>query len=553
MGKKVVIIGGVAGGATALARLRRLDESFEIVLFERGEYVSFANCGLPYYIGGTIESRENLLLQTPELMSSKFNADVRVSSEVIKIRKEEKKVIVKDKKTGKTYEESYDYLIISTGSTPLTPPILGIDSPNIFSLWTIPDTDVIKSYVDNIKPKHAVVVGGGFIGLEMAENLAHLGIKVTIIEMLAQVMAPIEFGMAEIVHQHLREKGVDLILNDGVNSFKYNEGVTTIKLNSNKEVKADMVILSIGVKPNGQLAKDAGLEVNQRNGIVVDKNLLTSDPSIYAVGDVIEVEDFISKTQTMIPLAGPANKQARIVADNIFGKKKEYKGTQGTSIAKVFDLTVANTGLNEKTLIKLGKEYKKDYQIALIHADPHAEYYPGGQQMTLKMIYDLKGKILGAQIVGYEGVDKRIDVIATAIRFNGTIYDLCELELAYAPPYSSAKDPVNMLGFVAENQLSNKFDIVIPREVKDLDSDSIFLDVRAANREVTKGCLDDSLHIPLEEFRDRLDELDKDKTYITFCSTGVRSYMATRILSANGFKAKNLAGGFKFYQTLNCR
>ncbi len=553
MGKKVVIIGGVAGGATALARLRRLDESFEIVLFERGEYVSFANCGLPYYIGGTIESRENLLLQTPELMSSKFNADVRVSSEVIKIRKEEKKVIVKDKKTGKTYEESYDYLIISTGSTPLTPPILGIDSPNIFSLWTIPDTDVIKSYVDNIKPKHAVVVGGGFIGLEMAENLAHLGIKVTIIEMLAQVMAPIEFGMAEIVHQHLREKGVDLILNDGVNSFKYNEGVTTIKLNSNKEVKADMVILSIGVKPNGQLAKDAGLEVNQRNGIVVDKNLLTSDPSIYAVGDVIEVEDFISKTQTMIPLAGPANKQARIVADNIFGEKKEYKGTQGTSIAKVFDLTVANTGLNEKTLIKLGKEYKKDYQIALIHADPHAEYYPGGQQMTLKMIYDLKGKILGAQIVGYEGVDKRIDVIATAIRFNGTIYDLCELELAYAPPYSSAKDPVNMLGFVAENQLSNKLDTVIPREVKDLDSDSIFLDVRAANREVTKGCLDDSLHIPLEEFRDRLDERDKDKTYITFCSTGVRSYMATRILSANGFKAKNLAGGFKFYQTLNCR
>lgn len=554
MAKKVLIVGGVAGGATALARLRRLDENMEIILFERGEYVSFANCGLPYYIGGGIESRDDLIVQTPELMQKRFNADVRVNSEVIKILKEDKKIVVKDKKNNQTYEESYDYLILSTGSTPLKPPIPGIDEDNIFSLWTVPDTDIIKSYIDDKKPKTAVVVGGGFIGLEMAENLVEAGLEVSIVEMLEQVMAPIEFGMAEIVHKHLREKGVNLILNDGVNSFEYNHGETTVKLNSKQEVKADMVILSIGVRPNGELAQDAGLEVNQRGGVVVSNQLLTSDPHIYAVGDMIEVEDYISKKQTMIPLAGPANKQARIVADNICGANKEYKGTQGTSIAKVFDLTVANTGANEKTLIKNGKEYNKDYGIALISADSHADYYPGGTKMTLKMIYDLDGKILGAQIVGYDGVDKRIDVLASAIRFNGSIYDLMELELAYAPPYSSAKDPVNMLGFVAENQLSDKLEIVIPREARDLDSNYVFLDVRYdEERAETKGCMDDALHIPLPELRDRLDELDHDKTYVTFCASGVRGYMATRILMANNFKTKNLAGGFNFYQTVNCK
>ena len=410
MHKKVVIVGGVAGGATALARLRRLNENLKIVLFERGDYVSFANCGLPYYIGGEIEKRESLVVQTPELMKNKFNADVRISSEVIEIIKDEKKVVVFDKKNDKTYEESYDYLILSTGSRPLTPPIPGIDSPNIFTLWTIPDTDIIKNYIDEQKPKRAVVVGGGFIGIEMAENLRELGMEVTIVEMQNQVMAPLDFGMAEIVHQHLKDKGVDLRLADGVSGFTYNDSVTTVTLSSGLKVEADMVLLSIGVRPNGEIAKAAGLEMNQRGGVVVDKYLLTSDPHIYAVGDVIEVEDFISKNQTMIPLAGPANKQARIVAGNIVGDKKAYSGTQGTSIAKVFDLTVANTGANEKTLNAQGKVYKEDYGVALVQAYSNAEYYPGAQPLTLKMVYALDGKILGAQIVGFDGVDKRIEI-----------------------------------------------------------------------------------------------------------------------------------------------
>lgn len=554
MNKKVVIVGGVAGGATALTRLRRLDENIEIVLFERGEYVSFANCGLPYYIGGNIENRDLLLVQTPEKIMNKFDVDVRTSAEVIKILKEEKKVVVKDLKTGESYEEIYDYLILSTGSTPIKPPIPGINSPNIFSLWNIPDTDTIKEYIDEKKPKSAVVVGGGFIGIEMAENLHDLGLKVSIVEMLDQVMAPIDFEMAEIVHEHLRANGVDLRLNDGVKDFNYSDGTTTVNLNSGKQVEGDMVILSIGIRPNGELAKDAELLVNQRGGVIVDKKLKTSDEFIYAVGDVIEVEDYINKNQVMIPLAGPANKQARIVAGNIVGEEKEYSGTQGTSIAKVFDLTVANTGSNEKTLNRLEKQYKRDYEVAIIHSNSNAEYYPGGLPMTIKLIYDMEGKILGSQIVGYEGVDKRIDVIATAIRFNGTINDLTELELAYAPPYSSAKDPVNMIGFVAENQLSKKVEIVLPGEIKGLKGDVILLDIMEdEEREITKGCIESSLHIPIGQLRSRLDELDKDKMYIPYCSVGLRGYIAARILTQNGFKAKNLAGGFRMYKTLNCK
>lgn len=554
MNKKVVIVGGVAGGATALARLRRLDENIEIVLFERGEYISFANCGLPYYIGGTIENRDSLLLQTPEKMNIKFNADVRINTEVISILKEDKKVLAKNVKTGETFEESYDYLILSTGSTPLKPPIPGIDSPNIFSLWNIPDTDIIKNYINEKNPKSAVVVGGGFIGIEMAENLHELGLNVSLVEMLDQVMAPIDFGMAEIVHEHLRNNKIDLKLNDGVKNFDFKDGKTTITLNSGSKIETDMVILSIGIRPNGELAKEAGLSVNQRGGVIVDKKLKTSDDFIYAVGDVIEVEDFIYKNQVMVPLAGPANKQARIVAGNIAGEEKEYKGTQGTSIAKVFDLTVANTGTNEKTLNRNGKEYKKDYEIAIIHSNSNSEYYPGGLPMTIKLLYALDGKILGAQIVGYEGVDKRIDVIATAIRFNGNVSDLTELELAYAPPFSAAKDPVNMIGFVAENQMTKKVEIALPRDLKKLKEDEVFLDVMEnEERLMTKGCIKNSLHIPLGDLRNRLKELDKDKTYITYCSVGVRGYIGARILSQNGFKVKNLAGGFRFYKTLNCR
>lgn len=554
MNKKVVIVGGVAGGATALARLRRLDENVDIVLFERGEYVSFANCGLPYYIGGNIENRDSLLVQTPEKIMNKFNVNVKINSEVTKILKEEKKVVVKDLKKNEMYEETYDYLILSTGSTPIKPPIPGIDSPNIFSLWNIPDTDTIKGYIDEKKPKSVVVVGGGFIGLEMAENLHDIGLKVSVVEMLDQVMAPIDFEMAEIVHEHLRANGVDLRLNDGVANFNYEDGLTTVTLQSGEQIKSDMVILSIGIRPNGELAKDAGLTINKRGGIVVDKKLRTSDEFIYAVGDVIEIEDYINKNEAMIPLAGPANKQARIVAGNIVGEQKEYKGTQGTSIAKIFDITIANTGTNEKILNRLGKQYKTDYEVAIIYSNSNATYYPGALPMTIKLIYDLNGKILGSQIVGYEGVDKRIDVIATAIRFNGTINDLTELELAYAPPYSSAKDPVNMIGFVAENQLNKKVEIVLPTEAKELKEDEVFLDVMEdEEREMTKKCINNSLHIPLGQIRSRLDELDKNKTYITYCAVGLRGYIATRILTQNGFKAKNLAGGFRLYKTLNCQ
>ncbi|MFA7411603.1 MAG: FAD-dependent oxidoreductase [Tissierellaceae bacterium] len=549
MAKKILIIGGVAGGATALARLRRLDEDSEIILFERGEYISYANCGLPYYIGGSIGDRAALLVQTPEIIMEKFNVDVRIKSEVVKILKEEKKIRVRDLEKGSEYEEGYDYLIISTGSTPLKPPIPGIDSPNIMSLWNIPDTDLIKSYIEENKPKTAVVVGGGFIGIEMAENLHEQGLKVYIVEMLDQVMAPLDFEMAQIVHQHLIDEGIDLRLSDGVSKFEYHGGETTITLQSGDIIKTDMVILSIGIRPNGELAKDAGLEVNQRGGIVVDKYLKTSDDSIYAIGDVIEVRDFISKAQTMIPLAGPANKQGRIAANNILGEKDEYKGTQGTSIAKVFDLTVANTGINEKALNRLGKVYREDYLIALIHVNSNAEYYPGALPMTIKLIFEKDGSILGAQIVGYEGVDKRIDVLATSIRFGAKVSDLTELELAYAPPYSSAKDPVNMIGFVAENQLKGKVDIALWRDLKELDQDTIILDV-SEEEERKMRHIENSYYIPLNKLRERMNELDKTKKYITYCSVGLRGYIASRILRQNGFHVRNLAGGFTTYRTM---
>ncbi|MBU5293891.1 FAD-dependent oxidoreductase [Anaerosalibacter bizertensis] len=553
MSKKVLVVGGVAGGATTVARLRRLDENLEIILFERGEYISFANCGLPYYIGGTIEERDALLVQTPESMEKRFNIDVRIKNEVIKILKDEKKIEVKDLSTGKIYEESYDYLVLSPGSTPLRPPIPGIDSPNIFSLWNIPDTDAIYGFIKENCPKKAVVVGGGFIGLEMAENLHELGIEVSIVEMLDQVMAPLDFEMAEIIHEHIKSKGGNLYLGDGVQTFDYKDGKTTITLQSGKTIETDLVILSIGIRPNGELAKDAGLEVNQRGGIVVDKNLRTSDKNIFAIGDAIEVIDFVNKTKTMVPLAGPANKQGRIVANNIVGRKEEYKGTQGTSVAKVFDMTVASTGNNEKTLNKLGKEYGKDYLISFIHAKSHAGYYPEALPITIKLIFDLEGKILGAQSVGYDGVDKRIDVIATAIRFGGTIYDLKELELAYAPPYSSAKDPVNMAGYVAENILNKDVDTIFWNELDDLDREnSIILDVTDPE-EREMGYVEGSINIPLNDLRDRLDELDKDKLIVPYCGIGIRGYIASRILVQNGFKAKNFAGGFMTYGNLFCK
>lgn len=561
MSKKVLIIGGVAGGATTAARLRRLDESLEIIMFERGEYISYANCGLPYHIGNVIKDREALLLQTPEAMKAKFNIDVRVNNEVLSIDRDGKTVRVKKVKTGEEYTESYDVLVISTGSSPLKPPIPGIDGPNIFTLWTVPDTDRIRNFVTERKPKKAAVIGGGFIGLEMAENLHKAGCEVTVVEMLDQVMAPIDYEMAQLVHENMRMNHVRLELGNGVKQFEDKGGVTAITLQDGKILEADLVILSIGVKPNSQLAKDCGLDLNTKGGIIVNENMKTSDSSIYAVGDVIEVEEFVAKNRTMIPLAGPANKQGRICADNIAkeaghlgGSLEKYNGTQGTSIAQAFDLSVAAVGLNEKALRAQGKEIDKDYFVALINQKSHAGYYPGATPLTLKMIFGKDGKIFGAQIVGQDGADKRIDTIAVTMRLGGTIHDLKELELAYAPPYSSAKDPVNMLGFVAENILEGIGSFIDWKELEALQNserdDYIILDV-SEDMERMVFHIPNSCHIPLGQLRNRINELDRNKMIIPYCAIGVRSYNAARILMNSGFeKVKVIPGGTSFYKSL---
>ena len=552
MNKKILIIGGVAGGATAAARLRRLDETSEIIMFEKGPYISYANCGLPYHIGNVIKERSSLLLQTPEAMSSKYNVDVRIESEVISINRENKTVDVKNLKTGEIYTESYDVLIISTGSSPLKPPIEGIDSPGIFTLWTVPDTDKIKKFINEKNPKNAVVIGGGFIGLEVAENLHLAGLNVTVAEAMNQVMAPVDYEMAQLVHENMVSNNVELLLGDGVSKFNSENGLVNITLASGRTLSADMVILSIGVRPNGQLAKDAGLEVNQRGGIIVDKYLKTSDPNIYAIGDVIEVEEYINKGKAMIALAGPANKQGRICANNIYGAQEEYKGTQGTSAAKVFDLTVASTGTNEKTLNRMGMVEGKDYYTAIISQKSHAGYYPESAEMILKLIFSSDGqKIFGAQIIGEDGVDKRIDTIAATIGLNGSIYDLKELELAYAPPYSSAKDPVNMLGFVAENIIQNKvkfskWNAIDPSK----QNEYTLLDIREEAEHMVFD-MPGTVNIPQGQLRKRINELNKDDNIIILCSIGVRSYNAARVLMENGFKNVLVyPAGTNFYKSV---
>ncbi len=552
MSKKIVIIGGVAGGASTATRLRRLDESSHIVLLERGPYISYANCGLPYHIGNVIKDRSSLLVQTPEAMSKNYNIDVRIESEVISINKENKSVDVKNVKTGETYTENYDTLVISTGSSPLKPPIEGIDSPNIFTLWTVTDIDKIKEYTNKNNPKNAVVIGGGFIGLEVAENLNRTGLNVTVAEAMDQIMAPLDYEMAQLVQENMVSNNVNLILGDGVSKFKSENNQITITLASGRTLNADLVILSIGVRPNGQLAKEAGLEVNQRGGVIVDKYLKTSDPDIYALGDVIEVEEYINKGKAMIALAGPANRQARICANNIYGAQEEYKGTQGTSVAKVFDLTVASTGANEKTLARMGMEEGKDFLTATISQKSHASYYPEAANMILKMIFSPDGqKIFGAQIIGESGVDKRIDTIATTIRLNGSIFDLKDLELAYAPPYSSAKDPVNMLGFVAENIMQNKVKLC---KWNDLDpskpTDYKLLDIREEAEHMVfdmKG----TINIPQRELRNRLSELSKNDNIMILCSVGVRSYNAARVLMESGFENVIIyPAGINFYRSV---
>lgn len=543
MAKKIIIVGGVAGGASTATRLRRLDENAEIIMFEKGEYISFANCGLPYYIGEIIEEREKLIVQTIEEMGLKFNLDIRNLSEVIKIDKENKRITVKSYKTGEIYEESYNVLVLSPGAKPLKPQILGINEcDNLFTLRNIPDTDKIKDYVDNEKPKNAVVIGGGFIGLEMAENLHERGLNITLVEASNQVMAPLDIEMVSIIHEHLIDKNVTLILNDGVKAFK--DKGRKIILSSGKEIHADIIILSIGVKPETTIAKEANLKLNERDAIIVDKYMKTSDKNIYALGDAVEVMDFVNKKPTMIPLAWPANRQGRIVADNICGRNSEYKGTLGSSVAKVFDYTVATTGNNEKTLKRIGIEYKTIH----IHPGSHAGYYPGSFPIALKMIFDPKtGKIFGAQGVGMDGVEKRIDIIATAIKGNLNVYDLQDVEVCYAPPYNSAKDPVNMLGYYASNIIEGLVDTAQWYEIDNLNKEnSIIVDVRE-EFELTTGKLDNSIHIPLGKLRARLNEIPKDKNVYITCQVGQRGYVGCQLLKQYGINAINVDGGVKTY------
>lgn len=549
MGKKILIVGGVAGGATAAARLRRLDESAEIIVFERGEYISYANCGLPYHIGNVIKARSSLLLLTPDAMKIKYNIDVRIKQEVISIDRAAKTIKVKRADTGEVYDESYDKLILSTGSSPARPNIPGIDNARIMNLWTVPDTDKVKNYILNNKPKNALVVGGGFIGLEMAENLREVGLDVMIVERSSHVMGPIDQEMAELLHENIEQNGVSICMNCGVDEFKEVNGQLITRFTSGKEMNTDLVLLAIGVRPNSELAAAAGLEINAQGGVVTDEFLRTADPDIYAVGDVIQVKDFSDGSGVMRPLAGPANKQGRIAADNICGGSEKYNGTQGTSIAKVFDLSVASTGVNEATLLKRGLEKGKDYERAIIISNSHASYYPGATTMALKLLFSMDGKkIYGAQIVGRDGVDKRIDTLAVTIRLGGSIYDLKELELAYAPPYSSAKDPVNMLGFVADN--------IIKGLVKFSDWDSVennpeafVLDVREPIERLAYS-VPGSIGIPLGDLRSRLGELDKNKEVNVFCAIGVRAYNAARVLMQNGFEnVKVYPGGTRFYMS----
>ena len=538
-----LIIGGVAGGATVASRLRRMDEKANIILFERGKYVSYANCGLPYYIGDTINNREKLFVQTAKGFTDRFRIDIRTEQEVTAIRPDKKEVEIKNLSTGETYTETYDKLVLSPGAEPLRPGIEGIGSKKIFTLRNVPDTDTIKNYVNTENPKRAIVVGGGFIGLEMAENLHDLGIQVDVVEMANQVMAPLDFSMAAIVHRQLTDKGVGLHLEDGVSRFEEKDGGVTVHLRSGKQIATDMVLLSIGVRPETKLAKDAGLAIGERGGIAVNDYMQTSDADIYALGDAVEVRHLVTGQPALIPLAGPANKQGRIVADNIvFGNKKKYPGSIGTSIAKVFDLTVAAAGANAKLLQQNNIPYISSYT----HGASHAGYYPGAVPLSIKILFAPEnGKLLGAQIVGFNGVDKRIEMLAQVIQRGGTVHDLAELEHAYAPPYSSAKDPVNMAGFVAENILNKKSRIIQWRELAELPADTIRIDVRTHD-EYKLGTIPGFINIPVDELREHLDELPKEKPIVVTCAVGLRGYLAYRILVQNGFKhVRNLSGGYK--------
>ena len=543
---KTLIIGGVAGGASAAARLRRLDEKAEIVILERGGYVSFANCGLPYYIGGEITDQSSLTLQTPQSFRSRFNVDVRVNSEATYIDPAAKTVTVRNTITGESYQESYDRLLLSPGAEPIRPPIPGADAEGVFTLRSIPDTMQIKAYMESRCPRSAVVVGGGYIGVEMAENLKQAGLDVTIIELADHLIAPLDFDMAADVHRYIKSKGVRLVLGNGVKSIATG-GALTVTLDKGT-LSADMLILSVGVRPDTALAASAGIRVNKRGAIMVDSFMRTNVEDIYAVGDAVEVTDFVTGSPAFIPLAGPANKQGRIAADNICGLERRYTGTQGAAVLKIFDMTVASTGINEKAVMAAGMEYDKTY----IYSGSHASYYPGATNMSIKALWDKKTlRLLGAQIVGFDGVDKRMDVLAAAIRFGAKITDLTQLELCYAPPFGSAKDPVNMLGFVAENVISGKIKQFFWEDVAALPRDGsvTLLDVRTST-EVSRGKIDGFMHIPLDSLREHLDQIPREKPVYVHCHSGLRSYIACRILEGNGYDCYNLAGGWRLYESV---
>lgn len=544
---KVVIVGGVAGGASAAARLRRLDESAEIIMFERGEYISFANCGLPYYIGGEITKKSALTLQTPQSFNARFNVDVRVNSEVTSIDPKAKTVTVRSKDRGE-YTESYDKLILSPGAAPIRPPMEGADNARVFTLRNIPDTIKIREYVEEEFPASAVVVGGGYIGVEMAENLKNAGVAVTIVELADHVIAPLDYDMACDVHRYLKEKGVGLILKNGVQAIKEEGGKLKLTL-SDGEIETDMVIMAVGVRPDTALAKDAGLELNKRGAIVVNEHMLTSVPDIYAVGDAVEVTDFVTGEKAYIPLAGPANKQGRIAADNICGIPTTYKNTLGSAVLKIFDMTVATTGVNERAAKAAGLDYDKVYT----YSNSHASYYPGSTGMSIKTLYEKgTGKILGAQIVGFDGVDKRCDVLATAIRAGMTAKDLTELELCYAPPFGSAKDPVNFVGYVIENTLAGRVKNFFWDDVAKLPRDGsvTLLDVRTDLERENGQYIEGFIHIPVDELRARAGELDKSKPVYIHCRTGLRSYVACCMLAGMGFDCYNLSGGWRLYESI---
>lgn len=546
---KVVIIGGVAGGATAAARIRRLDEQAEIVVFERSGFISYANCGLPYYIGGTIEDENDLTLQTPESFWKRFRVKMNVNHEVTAIHPDSKTVTVKNLESGIVFNESYDKLVLSPGAKPINPNFDGVDSDKIFTLRTVEDTLKIKKYSNEHHPKSAVVVGGGFIGIEVAENLRDLGIDVTLVEAAEQLMAPFDRDMASFIHSEIRKNGINLMPNTMVEGFADNDCGIDVKLKNAPTLHTDMVVMAIGVAPETTLAKNAELETGVKGSIVVNDRMETSIPDIYAVGDAVQIKNFVTDEDTLISLAGPANKQGRIAADNICGGDSHYTGGQGSSVIKIFNMTAATTGINEKTAKSLGIAADK----VILSPMNHAGYYPGGKVMTLKVLFEKDTyRLLGAQIVGFEGVDKRIDVLATAIRAGMKAYDLTELDLAYAPPYSSAKDPVNMAGYIIENikngivkQWYYEEDKTLPR-----DGSVTLLDTRTP-MEYSMEHVEGFINIPVDELRERIDELDRSKPVYVICQSGLRSYIASRILMGNGFDTYNFAGGFRFYDAVH--